>query len=132
MILMLSALHMAITKSPSFSEIHHKFILSGYPDATAGLQAEANGITSKSIRAISAFPFLMSLDALKISLFDGGGKSEQDILDEMVHILALIQGNKVVHEQINPWTKRHNLEPWNESQDMLNEWKSDTSEFDAD
>ncbi|KAJ5116683.1 hypothetical protein N7456_001031 [Penicillium angulare] len=131
-ILMLSALHLGLTKSPLFSEIHHHFILSGCSHATARLQAETNNISATNVRAVDAFPFLMSLYALSMPLLDQTQKDGETILDEMVHILVLIQGNKVVREQTNPWTEHHNLEPWAANYDILDEPDSTVAAFDSD
>lgn len=119
MILMLSALHLGITKSPSFSETHNAFILSGCSEAMASFQEEARYICDANCHAVGKFPFLLSIYALALPLLQGGDKSDDTVLDEMIHIMVLIQGNGTIHETTKPWRKARDLKSWLEDVDIL-------------
>jgi hypothetical protein len=118
MILILSALHLALTNSLLFTETHRAFILVGCSDAMAHFQEEAKNITDTNCNAMRAFPFLLSIYALALAQFDREEKSEETVLDEMIHILILIKGNRAVHETTNPWIQSRGIEPWMKEEDI--------------
>ncbi|KAJ5261311.1 hypothetical protein N7478_011906 [Penicillium angulare] len=67
-----------------------------------------------------------------MSLLGQNQKEGETILDVMVHILVLIQGNKLVHEQTNPWTEYNNLETWAKNFDLIDDHDPDVPAFDSD
>ncbi|CAG8111549.1 unnamed protein product [Penicillium salamii] len=121
MILMLSALHLGITKSPNFSEKHSAFILSGCSDAMASFRKEAEFIDDSNCHAVGKFPFLLSIYALALPLLQAGDKTEDTILDEMIHIMVLMKGNGTIHETTKAWRKTRDLKSWLEDKDILDD-----------
>ncbi|OJJ78143.1 hypothetical protein ASPBRDRAFT_61567 [Aspergillus brasiliensis CBS 101740] len=132
MILMLSALHLGITKSPSFSESHHAFVLSGCSDAMASFRKEAEYIHDANCQAVGKFPFLLSIYALALPLLQGGDKSADTVLDEMIHIMVLIKGNGTIHETTKPWRKARDLKSWLEDTDILDDAARLSEDHDLD
>ncbi|KAL4999483.1 hypothetical protein BDV10DRAFT_55749 [Aspergillus recurvatus] len=125
MILMLSALHLALVKSPAFTEAHRTFILEGCSDATARFREEAENISDSNSHAVQAFPFLMSIYALALPQFDRVEKGGEAILDEMIHILIVIKGNSLVRPTANPWPRARPSPRWMEEKDFLNQTDED-------
>lgn len=119
MILMLSCLHLALTKSPSFTESHRAFILEGCSVATTRFRIEAGNISDSNCQAVQAFPFLLSIYALALGQLDREDKSEEAVLDEMIHILILIKGNTLIRDTTNPWMQLRGLDAWMDEKDIL-------------
>jgi hypothetical protein len=132
MVLILSALHLGITKSSSFSETHYAFILSGCSDAMASFRKEAEYIGDANCHAVGKFPFLLSIYALGLPLLQGGDKNEDAVLDEMIHIMVLIKGNGTIHETTKPWRKARNLKSWLEDSDIIDDSERLSEEHDLD
>ncbi|KAL4967084.1 Zn(II)2Cys6 transcription factor domain-containing protein [Aspergillus stella-maris] len=103
MILVLSALHMALTKHPSFTETHRAFILQGCSDATTRFRQEAENPSDRNCHAIQAFPFFLTIYALALGQLDREVKSEAAILDEIIGIMVLIKGHRLVKDTTNPF-----------------------------
>ncbi|KAL4794085.1 hypothetical protein BDV19DRAFT_205547 [Aspergillus venezuelensis] len=108
MILILSALHMALTKHPSFTETHRAFILQGCSDATTRFRQEAENPSDRNCHAVQAFPFLLTIYALALGQLDREVKSEAVILDEMIGIMVLIKGHRLVEDTTNPFIALQN------------------------
>ncbi|KAK1144813.1 hypothetical protein N8T08_004825 [Aspergillus melleus] len=121
MILTLSALHLGITKSPSFSENHNAFILSRCSDAIASFRKEAEYINDANCHAVGKFPFLLSIYALALPLLQGEDRSEDTVLDNMIRIMVLIKGNGTIHDTTKPWRKARDLKSWLEDSDILDD-----------
>ncbi|KAL4978824.1 hypothetical protein BDW66DRAFT_128870 [Aspergillus desertorum] len=130
MILMLSALHLALTKSPTFTEAHRTFILEGCSDATRCFRKEAENISDSNWHAVRAFPFLMSIYALALPQFDRVERVGEAVLDEMIHILIVIKGNSLVRPTANPWPRARLSPRWMEEKDFLNQ--TDEDNYDTD
>ncbi|RDW92700.1 Zn(II)2Cys6 transcription factor [Aspergillus mulundensis] len=105
MILMLAALHLGLTKSPSFTEAHRAFILGGCSQATARFRQEAENVSDSNCHVVHAFPYLMSIYALALPQFDREEKGVDAVLDEMIHILLVIKGNAHVKDTCSPQTR---------------------------
>ncbi|CAI7671455.1 unnamed protein product [Penicillium pancosmium] len=132
MVLILSALHLGITKSTSFSESHYAFIVSGCSDAMASFRREAESVGDANCHAVGKFPFLLSIYAFGLPLLQGGDKSEDVVLDDMIHIMLLIKGNGTIHDTTKPWRKARNLKPWLEDSDIFDDSELLTEEHDLD
>ncbi|KAL4756534.1 uncharacterized protein BDW70DRAFT_154140 [Aspergillus foveolatus] len=130
MILMLSALHLALTKSPSFMEAHRAFILEGCSDATTSFRKEAENINDSNSHAVQAFPFLMSIYALALPQFDREEKGGEAVLDEMIHILIVIKGNSLVRPTATPWPRARMSPRWMEEKDFLDQIDEDNRDKD--
>ncbi|KAL4952392.1 hypothetical protein BDW69DRAFT_167835 [Aspergillus filifer] len=63
MILILSALHMALTKHPSFTNSHRAFILEGCSDPTTRFRQEAENPSDRNCHSVQAFPFFLTIYA---------------------------------------------------------------------
>ncbi|KAL5049314.1 hypothetical protein BDW71DRAFT_159391 [Aspergillus fruticulosus] len=126
MILILSALHLALTKSPTFTNAHRAFILEGCSDATAHFRKEAENISDTNCHAVQAFPFLMSIYALALPQFDREEKGGEAVLDEMIHILIVIKGNSLVRPTANPWPRARLSPRWMEEKDFLDRTDEDS------
>ncbi|OJJ06001.1 hypothetical protein ASPVEDRAFT_55746 [Aspergillus versicolor CBS 583.65] len=129
MILMLSCLHLALTKSPSFTEAHRAFILEGCSVATARFRIEAGNINDSNCQVVRGFPFLLSIYGFALGQLDCEDKSDEAVLDEMIHILILIKGNSLIRDTTNPWMQLRGLEAWMDEKDVFtndpNELQSD-------
>lgn len=118
MMLMLSALHLSLTRSPAFHETHRAFILEGCSGATAGFRKEAENIHASNCHVVQSFPFLLSIYALALPQFDREAEGDRATLDEIIHILSLIQSNSFTRNTTNPWMHLRELEPWVELEDF--------------
>ncbi|KAL4936996.1 hypothetical protein BDV06DRAFT_203833 [Aspergillus oleicola] len=118
MILMLSALHMALTKDPLFTESHRAFILEGCSDATTRFREEAENLSDRNCHAVQAFPFLLTIYALALGQLDREVKSEDAILDEMIGIMVLIKGHHLVEDKTNSFIALKN-DHWVQGGDFL-------------
>ncbi|KAH7002919.1 putative Zn(II)2Cys6 transcription factor [Fusarium venenatum] len=92
--IMTSCLHLALTKSPCFTQAHHDFILGGCSDAMAQFRKEAENIDESNWRAVRPFAFLMSIYTLSLPLLGDAPKSPEAILDEIIRVLNLLRGVK--------------------------------------
>lgn len=119
MIFMLSCLHLALTKSPSFTETHRAFILEGCSVATTRFRIEAGNISDSNCQAVRAFPFLVSIYGLALGQLDREDKSEEAVLDEMIHILILIKGTSLIRDTTNPWMQLRGLDAWMDEKDVF-------------
>ncbi|KAM0544973.1 hypothetical protein ACHAPJ_011553 [Fusarium lateritium] len=93
--LMTSCLHLALTKSPRFTQAHHDFILGGCSDAMIQFRKEAENINESNWKSVRPFAFLMSIYTLSLPLLDDAPKSPDTILDEMIRVLNLLRGVRV-------------------------------------
>ncbi|KAL4739936.1 hypothetical protein BDV11DRAFT_107314 [Aspergillus similis] len=130
MILMLSALHLALTKSSSFTEAHRAFILEGCSDATTSFRKEAENVSDSNCHAVLAFPFLMSIYALALPQFDREEKGGDAVLDEMIHILLVIKGNSLVRPTETPWPRARMTLRWMEEKDFMDQTDEDDRDRD--
>ncbi|KAL4899901.1 hypothetical protein BDW74DRAFT_105905 [Aspergillus multicolor] len=130
MILMLSALHLGLTKSPAFTEAHRAFILGGCSEATARFRIEAENISYSNGHAVHAFPYLMFMYALALPLYDRGDRGGEAILDELIHIFVVSKGNAFVRDTCSPPIRAHLLREWMKKEDYLDE--SEDSHYDMD
>ncbi|KAF4969833.1 hypothetical protein FSARC_2991 [Fusarium sarcochroum] len=93
--LMTSCLHLALTKSPRFTQAHHDFILGGCSEAMIQFRKEAENINESNWRTVRPFAFLMSIYTLSLPLLDDAPKSPDTVLDEMIRVLNLLRGVRV-------------------------------------
>ncbi|KAL4915711.1 hypothetical protein BDW62DRAFT_212557 [Aspergillus aurantiobrunneus] len=119
MILILSALHLALTKSPLFTEAHRSFILEGCSGATTRFRQEAQNICDSNCHAVGAFPYLLAMYAMALPHLDREEKGDDAVVDEMIHILALIKGYSLVQDSTNSWIRTRGLVPWAEDTDLM-------------
>ncbi|KAL4805156.1 hypothetical protein BDV18DRAFT_141999 [Aspergillus unguis] len=119
MMLMLSALHLALTKSPYFTETHRAFILEGCSEATAGFRRAVDNISESNCHVVQGFPFTLSIYALALPLLDREDKSEHAILDELTRILTLIGTNSVVDNKLIPFMSERHIDWWIKGDEFL-------------
>ncbi|KAL4926202.1 Zn(II)2Cys6 transcription factor domain-containing protein [Aspergillus undulatus] len=96
MVLVLSALHLALTKDPLFTESHRAFILEGCSGATTRFREEAENTNELNCHAVQAFPSLVTIYAFSLAQLDRGSMSEEAVLDEMIGIMVLVKGHVLV------------------------------------
>ncbi|KAL4922400.1 hypothetical protein BDW62DRAFT_207684 [Aspergillus aurantiobrunneus] len=124
MMLILSALHLALTNSPLYTEAHRDFILQDCSDAINCFQHEAQNIDASNCYAVGAFTYLFSIYAMALPLLNRDEKFEhvgdEAALDEMVHILSLIRTYSLVRDSTSAWIQMRGLKPWAEDEDLLN------------
>ncbi|KAH8426550.1 uncharacterized protein LDX57_004286 [Aspergillus melleus] len=82
---------------------------------------EAEYINDANCHAVGKFPFLLSIYALALPLLQGGDRSEDTVLDEMIRIMVLIKGNGTIHDTTKPWRKARDLKSWLEDGDILDD-----------
>ncbi|PYI21202.1 hypothetical protein BO99DRAFT_401068 [Aspergillus violaceofuscus CBS 115571] len=141
-ILVLSALHLALTDSPSFTDRHRGLIVRGCSDAMATFRKEAEHVTEVNCHALMAFAFLVSVYAFALAQFDRADhhdhhcshqppppphrvdqdqehkQQEQNILDETIGTLVLIKGTVVVGDSTKPLAEASGR-PWVANADIL-------------
>jgi hypothetical protein len=130
MILILSALHLALTKSPKFTEKHRELILNGCSDAMAAFQLEASNITEDNCEEIQAFHSLVAIYALALAQFDRSDKSasEETVVDEMVQIIVLMKANRVIKDTALPIVQAKQTNRWVVEEDIF----TDADEYPGD
>ncbi|KAL2816988.1 hypothetical protein BJX63DRAFT_430037 [Aspergillus granulosus] len=119
MILILSALHLALTNSPTFTEKHRELILNGCSDAMSAFRKEAEDINDNNCEVIQAFPFLVVVYGLALAQFDRTEKSKETVLDETIHILILIKAHKIIGDTTKPILHSKSGKRWVVEEDIL-------------
>ncbi|KAJ0422027.1 hypothetical protein BJY00DRAFT_280790 [Aspergillus carlsbadensis] len=121
MLLILSALHLSLTKSPKFTERHRAFILQGCSDAMAAFQLEATNITEENCEEIQAFHSLVAIYALALAQFDRNEKTdrEETVVDEIVQILILIKANRAIKDTAQPIVDAKRENRWVVDEDVF-------------
>ncbi|KAI9163619.1 Efflux pump himE [Paramyrothecium foliicola] len=90
--MMISCLHMALSKSPRLKSAHQDFILAGCSESVKQFQDETKTINESNWRTVGPFTLLISTYALALPLLDDGPKSSQTVIDDMVQVLRLVGG----------------------------------------
>ncbi|KAL3454109.1 hypothetical protein BJX65DRAFT_262821 [Aspergillus insuetus] len=119
MILILSALHLALTKSPKFTNQHRAFIMNGCSDTMAAFQLEATNITEENCEEIQAFHTLVAIYALALAQFGRNDKSEETVVDEMVQIIVLMKSNRAIKDTAHPIVQAKQTNRWVVEEDIF-------------
>jgi hypothetical protein len=121
MTLILSALHLALTKSPKFTEQHRAFIMDGCSDSMAAFQLEATNITEDNCEEIEAFHSLGAIYALALAQFDRTDRSasEETVVDEMVQIIVLMKSNRAIKDTAHPIVQAKQTNRWVVEEDIF-------------
>ncbi|KAL3490048.1 hypothetical protein BJX62DRAFT_238502 [Aspergillus germanicus] len=114
MILILSALHLALTKSPKFTDQHRAFIMDGCSDTMAAFQLEATHITEDNCEEIQAFHTLVAIYALALAQFGRNekGANEETVVDEFLQIIVLMKSNRAIKNTAHPIVQAKQTNRW--------------------
>ncbi|KAK6812491.1 hypothetical protein RU639_011747 [Aspergillus parasiticus] len=130
MILIISALHLATTNSPKFTERHREFILNGCSDAMSAFQRAAQNVTDDNCEELRSFPFIVAVYGLALAQFDRIEKSEETVLDETIHIMNLIKANYILAQTTDPIIRSRSVKRWVEEEDILVEGENSSGHSD--
>jgi hypothetical protein len=121
MILILSALHLALTKSSKFAEQHRAFIMNGCSDTMAAFQLETTNITEDNCEEIQAFHTLVAIYALALAQFGRSDKSdsEETLVDEFVQIIILMKSNRAIKDTAHPIVQAKQTNRWLVEEDLF-------------
>lgn len=131
MTLMISCLHLALTKSPRYADSHHRFILSGCSNAMSWFQQEMEHVDESNFRAVGPFAFLMCVYGLALPLVDETRKIADMVLDDMIQVLGLLRGT----ENLVKGTRQHDEqddEPWSNEEDLRDISANISEDFDIE
>lgn len=121
--LMISCLHMGVTKSPMFTDGHHQFIQAGCSGAMSRFREELEVINDSNWRTVAPFAFLMSVYALALPLLDDVHKSADTIIDDSIKVFSLLRGTHDLTDMVCMQTAQ-DAEPWTRQEDLRDVTKS--------
>ena len=104
-ILLLSALHMALTKSSVAGQSTYRDLNTRQHRAMELYRPELNNITEENSHALFVFSMIVTINAFAFPMIPGPPKDPATILGELVDILIFIRGIMTIHQCTDLWIR---------------------------